>query len=168
MLKLYYNLSDIGFYPFMQIYQQSIEISGKERYKSLPPSRQRMEAEQDFYRYLQDFFLEESALYAIWSENGEAVAALRAERYLDGYLLEGLETAPEHRNKGYGKKLMQQFLTEFVSEKKLPVYSHIKKDNAGSLHLHISCGFTIISHQSALIDGTKTNDYYTLQWTCGA
>jgi GNAT superfamily N-acetyltransferase len=104
-----------------------------------------LQAEQDFYQYLQDcFFPTAGAVYAVWTEESKYVSALRLEPYKDGLLLAALETAPQHRRKGYAKKLIEAVLAEFEGEK---IYSHVSKINEASLAVHEKCGFCRISAQ---------------------
>lgn len=119
-----------------------------------------LRAEQDFYQYLSDcFFAIPDAIYALWEENGNYISALRLEPYKDGLLLSGLETAPQHRRKGYAKRLMEATLAEFADQK---IYSHVAKRNAASLAVHEKCGFQIISDVAVYIDGSADNRSFTL------
>ena len=119
-----------------------------------------LQAEQDFYQYLHDcFFPTSGAVYAVWMEDGEYLSALRLEPYKDGLLLEALETAPEHRRKGYGYQLMTAVLAEFTGE---TIYSHVSKRNVPSLAIHEKCGFRKIADFAAYIDGSVNNSAVTL------
>ena len=105
---------------------------------------------QDFYGFLsEDFFPE--GICCVWEEKGRYVAVLRLQRWLDGYLLEGLQTHPDYRGRGYAKQLIAESLESLKMEK---VYSHISRDNAPSIAAHISCGFRKLHDHATYLDGT--------------
>ncbi len=113
-----------------------------------------LQAEQDFYQYLKEgFFTQPENRYCLWAPEGTCVAALRLQRYRDGLLLEALETAPEHRRKGYAEALVRAVL-ESVSGQK--VYVHIVFGNKPSVFLHEKCGFRKILDHAVYVDGTYT------------
>ena len=66
---------------------------------------------QDFYAFLKEDFFPDG-ICCVWEENGRYVAALRLQRWNDGWLLEGLQTHRDHRRKGYAKALITAFLEE--------------------------------------------------------
>ena len=128
MLILVKKMSGLSFSRLMEIYAEGNEENGRELWPNLTDNERILRAEQAFYEYLnEDFFKTEGAVYAIWQENGSYISALRLEPYQDGMLLEALETAPEHRHKGYAAKLIRAVL-EWVGNQK--VYSHVSKRNA--------------------------------------
>lgn len=111
-----------------------------------------LEAEQDFYQYLQEgFYSAPGAVYYVWQEQGKYMSALRLEPYRDGWLLEALETAPEQRRKGYGEMLIRAVL---ALEEYETIYSHVHKGNTPSLAIHKKCGFCVVSDTAAYIDGS--------------
>lgn len=159
MLKIAKKLDQLSFRQLMDVYEESNRLNGEERYPHLSESRQIMEAEQDFYQYLREcFFTTNGAFYALWVEDEIYISTLRLEPYQDGLLLEALETAPSHREKGYAKALILAVLA-YVGEKR--VYSHVHKGNVPSLHTHESCGFHRILEHAIYIDGSVRNDSCT-------
>lgn len=138
----------------LQIYQQSLQESGKQYYPNLDENRQVLEAEQDFYLFLKDFFREENAFYAMWEEDSEYVSALRVQSYRDGVLISGLETKPLHRGKGYAKLLLLHTLGYLQEHRIQKVYSHIRKDNIPSIRVHCACDFSCIADYAAYLDGS--------------
>ncbi len=148
MLYIACSLKQVQFSMLMEVYLEG----NQEKPCTL------LEAEQDFYHYLQAvFFPTHGAYYAIWVEKGQYVSALRMEPYRDGVLLAALETAPHCRCRGYGKSLIKAVLSQ---EKK--VYSHVAKDNLPSLRVHEACGFQRISQQAVYLDGSVNDRCYTL------
>ena len=109
-----------------------------------------LEEGQDFYGFLsEDFF--SGGICCIWEEKGRYVSALRLQRWLDGWLLEGLQTHRDHRGKGYAKQLIAESLEALKIEK---VYSHIRRDNTPSIAAHTSCGFQRILDYATYLDGS--------------
>lgn len=105
---------------------------------------------QDFYGFLsEDFFPD--GICCVWEENGRYVAALRLQRWNDGWLLEGLQTHRDHRRKGYAKALITAVLEELQLDK---IYVHIQRDNIPSIALHQACGFQKILDHAVYLDGS--------------
>lgn len=157
MLKLATKLHQLSFSRLMEVYlERNLEQSGSDRGAGL------LCAEQAFYDYLsQVFFSTAGAVCAVWETEGVYAAALRLEPYRDGLLLEGLETAPALRRKGYAKSLVSAVQREYPQCK---IYSHVRRDNTASLHLHKVLGFRVISHSAHYIDGSVDDRCVTLCW----
>lgn len=152
MLKIAEKLNELDFGQLMAVYEESNQENGAEFWPELSQGQQILRAEQDFYQYLKEcFFPTEGAYYALWVVEGKYVSASRLEPYQDGMLLEALETAPEHRHKGYAAKLIRAVL-EWVGNQK--VYSHVSKRNAASLRTHEKCGFHRIMEHAVYADGS--------------
>ena len=153
MLIIANSMRNLRFAELMEVYSQS-NLEKTSDWPNLPEGFALQLAEQDFRQYLQDvFFKTPGAICAIWQENGKYTSALRLEPYRDGLLLEGLETAPALRRKGYAAMLIrevQQFLGEQGTVK---LYSHVDKKNVASLNTHSSCGFRMISDCAVYING---------------
>ena len=79
------------------------------------------------------------------------MAALRLQRWNDGWLLEGLQTHRDHRRKGYAKALITAVLEELQLDK---IYVHIQRDNIPSIALHQACGFQKILDHAVYLDGS--------------
>lgn len=144
MLRLVYNLRELDFSQLMEVY-----IEGNLEKGDL------LQAEQDFYQYLQEgFFNRPGDVYCLWEIEGRCVAALRLQAYRDGLLLEALETVPALRRKGHGRALVLAALKRFPEKK---VYVHIAGWNKASIALHEGCGFQKISDCAVYADGSVTN-----------
>ncbi len=121
--------------------------------------------EVDFLDYLrEDFFRQEGAFYAIWSVDDVYKSAVRLEPYRDGLLLYSLETAPNSRREGCAYSLLSQLMQLLRNCDCKAVYSHVNKRNKPSLSLHDKCGFKVISDTATYIDGTVTQNSFTLQY----
>lgn len=152
MLFLAKKLSDLSFSSLMEVYIEGNLEKASEEWGDLPQQFALQQAEQDFYLYLKDdFFQTNGACYAVWVQDGRYVSALRLEPYRDGWLLEALETHPDHRRNGYGKALVQAVIAQHPGEK---IYSHIHKGNLPSIRLHKTCGFEKVLDHAAYIDGS--------------
>lgn len=154
MFQILTSPSQLNYEKIMQVYQQSIQQSGVENYPDLEDNRQLLEAEQDFYLYLNTFLRQKDSFCAVWVEEGSYISALRIEPYRDGVLIAGLETAPTRRKMGYAKKLLSATV-QYLDGKNIPkIYSHIHKNNIASVKTHISCGFVCAFDYAAFVDGS--------------
>ncbi len=149
MLYIAKSLNDLDFRALMDIYEEGNAEKGDI-----------LQAEQDFYQYLrQVFFKTEGAYYCLWQVDGIFVSALRLEPFMDGLLLEALETAPGKRRMGYATALIQAVLSHTGAEK---IYAHVHKRNLPSLKTHRKCGFEIVSEVARYIDGSVNTNSYTM------
>lgn len=151
------HLHNMRFSQLTQVYAQTLGCSGNNNL---------LEAEQDFYQYLQDvFFVSDDAFYAVWLESEKYVCALRIEPYKDGYLLAGLETCPQQRGKGYAKALVSAVIDSLKAENKpVRIYAHILKSNIASIRVHERCGFEKTADLAAYIDGSVSLNAYTYRY----
>lgn len=152
MLSVANDLRQLRFGDLMAVYAEGNRENGEEFYPNLPPEQQLFRAEQEFYTYLSDcFFREAGAAYYLWSEKGKYVSALRLEPYRDGLLLEALETHPDHRGRGFAKKLVRAVLETAEFDR---IYVHISRKNAPSIAVHTACGFRKIFDYAVYADGS--------------
>ena len=159
MLKIIDKLEDIRFSELMQVYRESNLENALAFYPDIDRNLALLNVEQDFYAYLRDcFFKTHNAVYAVWIMDGSYVSALRLEPYMDGILLEALETDPDHRGEGYAKRLIGAVLDQTKGK----VYSHVNKKNEASLRAHTACGFQKISDEARYIDGSTVTTSMTL------
>lgn len=163
MLLIAERFRELSFGKLMEVYRESNERNGEERYPEETPERQLALAEEGFYRYLQeDFFSKPDARYCIWTENGSYVSALRLWPFQDGQLLEGLETKPGQRRKGYAASLIRAVQEHCPTGTR--IYSHVSRSNTASLGLHESCGFRVVQETARYLDGTVSTRAQTLCW----
>lgn len=106
----------------------------------------------EFEAYLrQVFFQTKGAVYCIWQKDGRYVSALRLEPFEDGWILAGLETAPQERRKGYATELIRHTVQWLGNGK---VYAHIYHRNKASIAVHQRCGFRQIAPHARFLDGS--------------
>ena len=155
MLLIMKRLEELDFSALMDVYIEG-NLEKAEEYGDGGLLR----AEREFRDYLrEDFFRQRDAFYAVWEEKGRYVSALRLEPYQDGLLLEALETAPQHRRKGYAVKLVQAALKHAGNIK---IYSHVSRKNTASLRTHEKCGFRKILDHAVYADGSVNDRCCTL------
>lgn len=165
MLCIARNPGQLSFGKLMEVYREANQEHGREIAPGEPEERQIALSEQDFYAYLHDsFFTRPDAVYCILEENKRYVSALRLEPYMDGLLLEALETAPNQRQKGYAVQLIQAAQQMLEQQGSVRIYSHVSKKNNPSLKAHFHCGFEIIRDYAAYIDGSVNDRAYTLRY----
>ena len=163
MLKIVSSLSELHFGKLMCVYEESNRENAVERYGGLDRNLAILNTEQDFYQYLNEiFFSTKGAVYAIWEEEGRYVSALRLEPYMDGFLLEALETAPDCRRRGHSSALIRSVCSWIGDQGCSKIYSHVSKENVASLKVHVACGFRIVQDYAEYIDGTLRKNVYTL------
>ena len=155
------TFQELDFDALMDVYLEGNRENGEDLYPEKSPERQLELALRDCEVYLRnEFFAISDACYWIWSEDGAYRSSLRLEPYQDGLLLEALETHPEHRRKGYAKKLI------FADLERLPkgtrVYSHISKRIRPSLASHLACGFSKLLDYSVDADGEIYDNQVTM------
>ncbi len=161
MLQVIKSLRELNFGQLMDVYIESNQENGDQFYPQLPPVEQIIQAEQDFYAYLQLFFQEKEAFCAVWILENRYVSALRIEPYRDGYLVVGLESAPQHRQRGYAHVLLSAVVNYLKGK---PIYSHIDKENAASLSVHYACGFHRILEYAVYADGSVLQSSCTMRF----
>lgn len=162
MLKIFHSMKGLDLTQLNEIYAESIRKAGMERYASCSENLQILNAENEFYDFLLEFFAYDNACYAVWAPEGGYVAALRLEPYQDGFLLSGLETLPNARSRGYGKSLVFAVIDHLSKQGHGKIYSHVDQRNIPSLKVHRACGFKQIQSYAVFIDGSVSHKACTL------
>lgn len=151
MLIIVDTMKDLNFRQLMDVYEELNMEQGRLLFPRESPAQWPLLAEQDFYQYLREcFFPTPGAVYAIWLEGGRYVSALRLEPYMDGLLIEALETLPSCRGRGYAGQL----LTAVKARYDAVLYAHVDKKNIPSIRAHERCGFYRITEQARYADGS--------------
>lgn len=146
----------------MEVYREGNLENGADMAPDETEARQIQLGEDNFYQFLTGFFRIPGAMYAVWSEGDRYVSALRLEPWKDGLLLEGLETLPEMRQRGYAKELIRAVQKAICVQDGVKIYSHVSKKNTASLRTHESCGFQIVSDYAVYVDGSVNSRAFTL------
>ena len=153
------RFNDINFDALTSIYSETIDqmpTAGYGRFENNIP------AEQCFMEDMRHFFRIPNAKLFLWVVDDTPAAALRCEPYRGGMLISYLETAPEKRNRGYAKALVASVIGYFAQNGIREIYSHVGKRNKSSLSVHKFCGFKIVSDYAKLLDGTVSQNYYSM------
>ena len=162
LLKVVYKIRDLDISRLYDVYKESLELAARHCRFDCPENLKILYAKQDFYGYLNEFLSDERSFYALWIVDGLYKAALRIEPYMDGLLLSGLETAPESRNLGYAKALVNAVCSEIPGVRTACVYSHVDKANLISLAVHQACGFRRLKECANYIDGSVLTSSCTM------
>ena len=155
------SLRQLDFRKLMDVYEESNALEGKRRYPQYPANIQLIETEQDFYRFLKDFFRTDGSQYFLWTSDGNYKAALKVEPYRDGLLIEGLETAPDSRRRGVATILLAETIRYLNTQSNMKLYSHIHKENYPSIRTHERCGFVKEFDYASFVDGSVDHHYIT-------
>lgn len=166
MLKIIHSAAGLDFGQLMQVYAESNRLNGKRDYPRESENMQILLSEQDFCAYLQEYFKDSNARYALWEAEDGYKSALRLERYADGYLIAGLETVPEARRKGYAGKLIKALQLHLSKQGETKLYSHVDKRNLASINTHIACGFRRSSEFAVYLDGSILHTSCTFSYVC--
>ena len=166
MVKYIRSIHDFSFSALQLVYADSITA----RARVLRPEDWDTEglllAQQELYQYFREaFFSDGKSFCAALCSGDKYVSILRMEPYKNDWLLTGLETAPNERNRGNAAFLMGTVLDDCKKHGINAVYTHVYKNNPVSLHLHESLGFVRISDGAKFLDGSFSSDAYTLLWT---
>lgn len=163
MLEWKKSMRQICFRKLMEVYEEGNRENAGVFYSEESADRGLALAEEDFYQYLNEvFFQTPDAVYAVWTDQGQYVSALRLEPYQDGLLLEALETRPDMRERGYASALIRAVQQELAGDTK--VYSHVWKRNIASCRTHECCGFRQVLDYSVGIDGSVNSGNVTYGW----
>ncbi len=159
----FYSMSELNFDELMRVYEEGNIQKGAILYPYESATMQKYLAERDFEDYLrQTFFKQNGAVYFVFEENSSYISAGRIEPFNDGYLLSALETRPDYRAKGYGKRLLAFLVSTCSLQGKIPIYSHVHCNNHASMNLHMNCGFRVYKDVARYLDGTVRSDGKTL------
>ena len=112
--------------------------------------------------YLQSLF-DCGGACGVWIHEGIYVSALRLEPYRDGFLIAGLETVPQMRNRGFAEQLLRSVCQQLREQGGAVLYSHVHISNAASLRVHVKCGFSGYLDHAVFLDGSVDTRTVTLQ-----
>ena len=93
-------------------------------------------------------------------ENAERVpvCAARLSKIEDFYYLEALETAPEHRRKGYAARILKHIIDTYSLRGAVDIRDCVVKSNEASLATHRKCGFTVFQENGICYLYNTVND----------
>ena len=145
MLKVFHSFSPGLTESILEIYQESL-------------SKKLFGSDNNFVEML----YESDCILFLWMVGESYVSCVQCEIHGSQALLYSLETAPSYRGKGFGKHLVFSVI-EYLKDIGISTISnHVKKNNQVSLSLHENLGFKISKDCARLMDGTVSQNYYTL------
>lgn len=162
------RFSDIDTTALIAVYSQTIHQNAYKFHRNHADHERSILAEEQFIDDLRDFFQLPNAKVFLWQIDDRCVSALRSEPYLNGVLITHLETAPDMRGRGYAKKLLASVIQYLQKLGVRKIYSHVGKQNAPSIAVHRSNGFYVQKDCATLLDGTVSQNFYTLQYNSTA
>ena len=149
MIHEFHRIGDVDISAVMSVYQRSIDALSESKW----------EAENAFYEDLKMFFSADGAFLTVMELDGDYISAVRLENYRDGYLITCLETAPDHRNKGYAYSMLDNLINKYPGV----YYAHVEKKNKPSMALHKKLGFSVYLDHAVYVDGSVYTNCYTLR-----
>lgn len=145
MLLIFNQMTDPEMYRMVhEIYIEASMETAADKHSELTDLAEAVkEEEQYFIEFLKNFLSKEQNTYYVLNVDGQWVSALRLTKIEDFYYMEALETAPEHRRKGYASELIREVISSLSAEGRIKIRSNVNKKNKASLDTHQKCGFTI-------------------------
>lgn len=116
----------------------------------------------DLYGYLEPLF-QNGGFLAVWQCKEKYASVVRVEKMTDAWLIAGLETRADYRNRGCAIFLLEAVFTHLSKFGVKYVVSHVEKKNKASVSLHRKLGFTMLYDFARYLDGTVTTGAFTLQ-----
>lgn len=117
------------------VYEESMKDL-QSRYASLEDMK------ASYADFLNEFLSIPNQYVLVEAAEGQWVSGLRAIETESGcWFLEAVETMPEERRKGHGRRLLLHTLDFLKSRGMQQAFCKISKNNIKSQKLHISCGF---------------------------
>lgn len=153
MLKIIQSVSEVDFQQLCNIYEEYFAQDLIDCHSEVSAFAL-LQKQQEFYCFLLEFLKADGSIYAVWIDDGRYCSALRLEKYLDGYLLTGLETATDMRRRGYASNLIKSVIEYCDANARLPIYSHISNNNVPSVKVHKNNGFCAIKDIAVYLDGS--------------
>jgi GNAT superfamily N-acetyltransferase len=107
-------------------------------------------------------FYAEGGILAILRDEEHYRSSLRMYPYRDGWLIEGFETRPDSRKKGFGRRLYKMLMERLEQDGDIVLYAYTGKKNAASIAAHQSAGFERVCEYWEEDDGTRNEKEVTL------
>lgn len=135
MLKIVTQIDEDTIHRLYSVYAESM-LDLKMHFSS------NAEMYASYASFLKDFIQKPKQLIIVETFDDEWVSALRAIATTDGHwFLEAVETKPEERKRGYGKKLLENTIAYLKSIGMTTLTCTVAKNNFASRALHEKIGF---------------------------
>jgi ribosomal protein S18 acetylase RimI-like enzyme len=76
-------------------------------------------------------------------EGTEIIGSLLVKKWEESYIIRNVFVKPEHRGKGYGKKLLEGIIA-FLKPKKKNIFLYVDPGNTIAIKLYTSLGFRLV------------------------
>lgn len=134
--------------------------------------RGRRAVEARFCDYLRtSFFAAPGNRYYVLSDDGRWASAIRLLPVPDrpgAWYAEALETAPDLRRRGYGRKMLELVFAALAREGPFEVTDTVSKQNAASLAFHRSLGFEVFQDPAvSALNGSVNPRSFGLRYRYG-
>ena len=149
-LLIFNDLSFLNWQQFFAVYRESSSENAAEWYPDLPEEEALGKYEAGFRDYLLGDFQAEQGILLILQRDGLYRSALRLlPQGQNSFLLEALETHPDYREMGYGKRILHEMMLYLHrTSPNCTVRSYVSPKNKKSIMTHRAAGFA----------GAKTED----------
>ena len=149
-LLVFKDLSKLNWSQLFAVYQESSVENAAEWYPELPEKEALAKYEEGYRSYLLGDFQAEHGMLLILEKDGVYRSSLRLiSQDQNRFFLEALETRPEDREMGFGKRILQEMM--LFLHQNFPgcaVASSVSRKNKISIQTHRAAGFS----------GTKERD----------
>lgn len=143
-LLAFRDLSGLNWEQFFAVYRESSTENAAEWYPELPVEEALEQYEEGYRDYLTGDFQTNDGTLLVLAKDGVYRSALRLlPQEPNGFLLEALETHPDFREMGFGKRILQE--TMLWLHKNAPgcfICSHVSRKNKISIQTHRAAGFS--------------------------
>lgn len=170
MLLYFQSMTDAEHARLMRVYRESNLDNISYFFPDCTDKEEGLKkVEEGFISFLNtDFWGKPENTYYIWENDGKWVSALRLTGLEDFYWVEGLETAPEARRRGYAVQLYKAIFDRLKElEGSVHVRCAVGYRNEASLKAHESAGFQIKSRYAVNpLYNKPEDDCYLLACDC--
>lgn len=149
-LLVFQELSGLNWPQFFAVYRESSAENAAERYPELTEEEALAKYEEGYRDYLTGEFQSEHGILLILEKEGVYRSALRLlPQEQHTFLLEALETHPDYREMGFGKRILQEMM--LYLHRRFPncsVCSFVSRKNKISIQTHRAAGFSAAKEEN--------------------
>ena len=143
-LLVFHDLSGLNWSQFFAVYRESSAENAAEWYPELSSEEAIAKYEEGYRDYMTGDFQVEQGTLLVLETDGVYRSALRLlPQGQNAFLLEALETHPDYREMGFGKRILQEMMLYLHREfPNCTVCSHVSRKNKISVQTHRAAGFS--------------------------
>ncbi len=138
------ELSNLNWTQFFAVYRESSEENAADWYPELPLAEALKLYEAGYREYLLGVFQAENGMLLLLEKDGVYRSALRLiPQGQNSFLLEALETHPDFREMGFGKRILHEMMLYLHQTRPgCKVFSEVSRKNKQSIATHRAAGFS--------------------------